>query len=70
MGLVGPPRSECPVPENGRERAAPGHRWASLPTLLEATSPGPTYGDLGIAPVMTSEALFAASCNDFVERCA
>ena len=37
--------------------------------LREVPGPG-TYGDFGIAALMASEALSAASCSDFVDKCA
>ena len=49
----------------------PGRRAGILaPTLGPGLRPGPLYGDSGTALPMASEALSAAACNDFVDRCA
>ena len=69
----------CPcseVPKRGQLWAAERAKKAQRRAILAPTPgprfsvPGPIYGDSGIAALMASDALSAAACNDFVERCA
>ena len=56
---------ELGTPESGPLRTR--ERAKMPPAPVAADRP---YGDSGIAALMASEALSAAACNDFVDRCA